>query len=611
MKLKNLMVMVLLALCVGGLYFNILPNQATNWDDPALFNRTSLHAINAENLKDVLALRSLSTYQPVRDLSYMLDFHFWGARAVLGMHLHNMALYFLMVVSLWFFLRELFGAFEVEERQAWLWALFTTLIFTFHPVHVESVTWLYARKEPLLGIFTFLSLYAFLKARAGAWWLYGLSALSFVLAVLAKPTALMLPLVMLLIGLCLRLKKRESIKLSALYFFVPVAAVASLMIYWLVTMMWAAGGIKPWHGGNPWTNLLAASRIAVGYVQLVCCTRGYAADYVVKLYADPFLWQAWGFVAVNILLVGSAFYALAERRYLATVFVGWFYIFLLPVVHILPINQLLADRYALLPSLSWCALLGWGLAWLWTYAGARFSAGFLKLIAGIVLFFLLLTYGLMTLTQNMVWLNSQTLWENTLKVAPTSGSANVNLSVIYIDQGRLKEAEALCITAIKRLPYDYLAISNLALAQLLQGQYDNALNNYTQALKLKPDLIKARLGRERAAWLKGDWALAYELETELIEKYGSGSAEQAPVVWHHHGVAAVRLGREAEGLKALKRADELAAANPQVWIDLGETYTSLGLKAEAAAVYKKTLPLLGKGPFKQGIEQRVRDLKAQ
>lgn len=228
-----------------------------------------------------------------------------------------------------------------------------------------------------------------------------------------------------------------------------------------------------------------------------------------------------------------------------------------------------------------------------------------------MLFFLLLIYGLMTLTQNMVWLNSQTLWENTLKVAPTSGSANVNLSVIYIDQGRLKEAENLCITAIKRLPYDYLAISNLALAQLMQGQYDNALNNYEQALKLKPDLIKARLGRERAAWLKGDWALAYELETELIEDYGAGGAEQAPVVWQHRGLAAIRLGREAEGLKALRRADELAAANPQVWIDLGETYTSLGLKAEAVAVYSKTLPLLGKGPFRQGIEQRIRDLKAQ
>ncbi|OPZ58420.1 MAG: Tetratricopeptide repeat protein [Deltaproteobacteria bacterium ADurb.Bin510] len=346
-------------------------------------------------------------------------------------------------------------------------------------------------------------------------------------------------------------------------------------------------------------------------MQLIAATRFYAADYVVRLYADPFLWQAWAFLAVNVALVGSGVYALAERRYLVTVFVGWFYIFLLPVVHILPINQLLADRYALLPSLSWCALLGWGLAWLWTYAGTRFSAGFTKLVAGIGLFFVLLIYGLMTLTQNMVWLNSQLLWENTLKVTPTSSSANVNLSVIYIEQGRLKEAEELCITAIKRLPYDYLAISNLALAQLLQGQYDNALNNYTQALKLKPDLIKARLGRERAAWLKRDWQQAYAFQQELIDSYGAGGAEQAPVVWHHRGLAAVKLGRQAEGLKALRRADELAAANPQVWVDLGETYTSLGLKAEAAAVYRKTLPLLVESPFKQGIRQRIAALGVQ
>jgi len=610
-KIKNLLVMLLLAVCVGGLYYNILPNQPTNWDDPALFNRASLHAINAENLKDVLSMHSLSSYQPLRDLSYMLDFHFWGERVVTGMHLHNMALYFLMVVSLWLFLLELFRAFAVEERQAWLWALFTTLIFTFHPVHVESVTWLYARKEPLLGIFTFLSLLAFLKARRGSWWLYVLSALAYALAVLSQPTALMLPFVMALIGLCLRLRQHDSFSLRALYFFVPVVILAGLMIYWLVSMMWAAGGIKPWHGGNPWNNLLAASRIAVGYIQLIAFTRTYAADYVVKLYADPFLWQAWVFLAVNTALIGSGVYALAERRYLMAVFVGWFVIFLLPVVHILPINQLLTDRYALLPSVSWCALLGWLLAWLWTYAGKRFSAGFTKLIAGILLFFVLLIYGLLTITQNMVWLNSQFLWENTLKVAPTSSSANVNLAVIYIEQGRYKEAEDLCITAFKRLSYDYLAISNLALAQLMQGQYDNALNNYEQALKLKPDLIKARLGRERAAWLKGDWALAYRLERELIDAYGAGGADQAPVVWNHRGVAALKLGREAEALAALRQADRLADANPQVWIDLGETYTSLGMKPEAAAVYGKTLTRLNPGPFKQGIEKRIAKLKAQ
>jgi len=610
-KIKNLLVMLLLAACVGGLYYNILPNQPTNWDDPALFNRASLHAINADNLKDVLSMHSLSSYQPLRDLSYMLDFHFWGERVVTGMHLHNMALYFLMVVCLWLFLLELFRAFEVEERQAWLWALFTTLIFTFHPVHVESVTWLYARKEPLLGIFTFLSLLAFLKARRGSWWLYVLSAIACALAVLSQPTALMLPFVMALIGLCLRLRQRESFSLRALYFFVPVVILAGLMIYWLISMMWSAGGIKPWHGGNPWNNLLAASRIAVGYIQLIAFTRSYAADYVVKLYADPFLWQAWVFLAVNTALIGSGIYALAERRYLMAVFVGWFVIFLLPVVHILPINQLLADRYALLPSVSWCVLLGWLLAWLWTYAGTRFSAGFTKLIAGILLFFLLLIYGLLTITQNMVWLNSQFLWENTLKVAPTSSSANVNLAVIYIEQGRYKEAEDLCITAFKRLPYDYLAISNLALAQLLQGQYDNALNNYEQALKLKPDLIKARLGRERAAWLKGDYGLAYRLERELIEAYGAAGADQAPVVWHHRGVSALKLGREAEALAALRQADRLAEANPQVWIDLGETYTSLGMKPEAAAAYGKTLARLNPGTFKQGIEKRIAALKVQ
>ena len=68
-------------------------------------------------------------------------------------------------------------------------------------------------------------------------------------------------------------------------------------------------------------------------------------------------------------------------------------------------------------------------------------------------------------------------------------------------------------------------------------------------------------------------------------------------------------GRHA--LAALRQADRLAEANPQVWIDLGETYTSLGMKPEAAAAYGKTLARLNPGTFKQGLEKRIAALKAQ
>ena len=48
-------------------------------------------------------------------------------------------------------------------------AIFGALLFAAHPVHVEAVTWLAARKEVLQGFFFFLGFYLYLKAREGDW----------------------------------------------------------------------------------------------------------------------------------------------------------------------------------------------------------------------------------------------------------------------------------------------------------------------------------------------------------------------------------------------------------------------------------------------------------
>ncbi|MDT8274305.1 MAG: hypothetical protein RRA35_14025, partial [Desulfomonilia bacterium] len=78
---------VLLSVLVFGVYFNILDNEPTNWDDPALFTRSAIHTVTIENLKTVLSVSRSSTYQPIRDLSYMIDFALFKDNVVFGMHM--------------------------------------------------------------------------------------------------------------------------------------------------------------------------------------------------------------------------------------------------------------------------------------------------------------------------------------------------------------------------------------------------------------------------------------------------------------------------------------------------------------------------------------------
>ncbi|HQP31170.1 MAG TPA: hypothetical protein PLB81_07565, partial [Deltaproteobacteria bacterium] len=165
--MHRIAVLAMLGFLVFGIYYNTLGNPPTNWDDPALFSNQNLHSLSLENLARVFSFHDGATFQPIRDISYMIDFTLWKNDPVLGIHLHTILLYYFMIIALWLFLLELFKAFDVAEDRAFLWGTIATVIYAVHPVHVESVAWLYARKEPLLGIFTFASLWTFLKGRDG------------------------------------------------------------------------------------------------------------------------------------------------------------------------------------------------------------------------------------------------------------------------------------------------------------------------------------------------------------------------------------------------------------------------------------------------------------
>jgi tetratricopeptide (TPR) repeat protein len=582
MQYKRIIFLIITGILIFGIYFNILDNAPTNWDDPALFENPFLHSLSMDNLKHVLALQPGSTYQPIRDLSYMLDFSLWKHNPVLGLHLHSILLYYFMIICAWMFLLELFKAFSIDDLRAFQWSCITAIIYAVHPVHVECVAWIYARKEPLLGIFTFLSLWSFIKARSGHYLHYLSSGIFLILAILSKPTALVIPAVMIVTDFALQAAKSDPIFWKKrLFIFVPMLILVIPMMARLVHMMSSIGGIKPYHGGSVWTNALAVSQILISYLSLIGATVYYAADYPIKLYTAWGMWQAWAFAVLNLLLIISAAEAYLRGRQIGqiyAIFVAWFYIFLLPVSHIFPISQTLADRYALIPSLSWCVGLGFVIIWLWhkPLHFWRFSEDFPKLISIALFSVIVLAYAYMTIRQNDVWQNSQILWEHTVARYPNSSPANVNLSVIYISQGRFQAAQDLCINAIKELPYDYYAISNLALAQMLMGQYDNAIHNYQQALKLKPDLFKARLGLANAYWEKKDMANTYNTYSEIVRSFGAIiETSYGPTVFLRLGYAAWKLGKQEEAQAYLEKASAHAGRFPPALKELVEIYTSM------------------------------------
>jgi len=632
MSKKYFIIIILLGVSISGLYGNILFNKPVNWDDPALINNPKNYELNSVNLKRIFTITSAGTFQPVRDFSYMIDHAFMPRSVVDAIHIHSIILYIFMSIAAWLFLLALFRVFSVEDNKAFFWASVAALIYAVHPVHVESVAWLYARKEPLLGLFAFMSLWAFVKARATVYhptftkgvnepkgrlpgWTYLLLSFVFlILAILSKPTAFVLPAFMAVIDVCLQLHNpRQDYWKKRVIFLLAAFAIVISMSIWLITMMAKTGGIKFYHGGTFFTNLLAVSQIFIEYVLLYASTVYFSADYPIKLFTSISDRHAWVYITLNIGLICFAVFSLIKKWFIPVIFIAMHYIFILPVSHIFPINNILQDRYALLPSLSWCVLAGWMITALWfkRLKGSRFSENFTQLIAAAIMIVIVASYSYMTFMQTFVWRNSAVLWEHVLKKYPNSSSANVNMSALLIDTGQYDTAIQLCFAAVIEKPYDYLAISNMALAQMGLHQYKDALHNFRVALDLKPDLANAKIGMATCYLKMSEYEKAYEILNPLVSRGEFIKAGFSDLLYTRSAYVSWKTGRKSQAETLMKAVKFERTANIEVLGEIATTVTSMGNTPLAISAYKKLLSELKSPELETDIKAKIKALEEQ
>ena len=132
-----------------------------------------------------------ANWHPLAWLSHMLDVTFFGLDSgrhhlvALGWHLANTALLF-------FLLRRWGGG-------LWRSAL-VTILFAWHPLRVESVAWVAERKDLLCAFFWLVTLifYTSYSARPD-WRRYLLTFIGAALALMAKPMAVTMPFLLLLL----------------------------------------------------------------------------------------------------------------------------------------------------------------------------------------------------------------------------------------------------------------------------------------------------------------------------------------------------------------------------------------------------------------------------
>jgi Flp pilus assembly protein TadD len=442
-------------------------------------------------------------WHPLTWLSHQLDVQFFGLAAGRH-HLTSLLLHAANALLLCLVLAAATGA-------RWRSALVAAL-FAVHPLHVESVAWIAERKDVLCALLSLLALGAWLRfARRPSPGRYALAALCLALALAAKPMAVTLPFVLLLLdfwplgrwvpgaparpgGRTLAAVLAEKAPLLAL-----AAASAALTV-----VAQSRSGYIVAAATYPFAVRLANAAWSVAAYLRDTLWPGTLAVFYPHPGAAlaPASWI--GAAALLAAATAGALRGWRRRPWLAAGWL-WFLGMLVPVIGLVQVgDQGRADRYTYLPLVGVFVAAAWSLP----ERATRTRRG--RAIAAAAAVAIVGALAAAARVQLGFWRDDLSLFSRAVAVTTDNWQAHAALGSILARDGRLPEAIAQHRRALAIRPDYAEGYNNLGVAYAAAGDLDAAVASYRRALLLRPDYPEAccNLGVDLAA--RGETAPAIE-----------------------------------------------------------------------------------------------------
>ncbi len=553
-----------------ALYWQALGhNFLIYWDDNGYVTRNlTILRVTWENIKTAFTSFYLGNYAPVQIISYMFDYVIWGMRPA-GFIFTNILIHTANGILFYYLL----------TRLSWqrLPACAAALIFLIHPVQVESVVWVAQRKNVLSMLFFLLSFIWYISyrdesgKRRGLW--YVSSMIAFILALLAKPVSIILPLVFIAYDFCMAPQRdRKSLK-NLLSDKIPFFAVAFVFV--LLTIysqsMTMGGGRTSYLNGTPFNTLFTMLPVFIRYLKLIFWPADLSAVYAPAIKTGIDIEVALSALLLS-LVVGLGIFLYHRRRDLLFWLV-LFFLGLLPVSQIVPIVTLMNDRYLYFPMLGAAAFIV-SITFLAINKVGK-EKSLVRAAAGAA-FLLLLGHDLMVTHERIpVWKDENALWEDAVRKVPDSPKARFSYAHILEYQGKLDEAVKQYEVG---LSLSSEAFERYSLARLYEksGQLDKAKEEYQRFLSQSPGFLDARNSLALIYFNEGMLDQAIE-QYKIALQYNPAWARG----YNNLAVMYAKSGNKDNTLKNINKAVSLDPGNAEFHYNLGNILFENGLKEKA------------------------------
>jgi len=444
-------------------------NFIVNWDDDGyILNNPTIQHFDKGSIHEIFTSFHMGNYHPLTTLTYALEYKFFKLDP-LPYHWLNLTFHLFNVLLVFLFIKRL------SNKN--LASVITAVLFAVHPMHVESVAWISELKDVLYTFFFLLSLLFYMHfSQKKKPTLYIISLLLFVLSLLSKSAAVVLPVVLFLIDYFQSHKQNLKSVLLKVPFFILA------LIFGVIALKSQDAQTQHLTPTYSVINSFFVASYALGF---------YIFKFFIPLQLSAFYPHP--VMTTNVLpliyylspLIIAGFIYLAYRVVKDKKLIVFGFLFLIVtialVLQFFPVGgAVVAERYTYVPYI--------GLAFMLTvYAEKIFlSQKNKQYLVSVVFSVIIIAFSILSFNRNTVWANGLTLFDDVIEKQPDAFYAYHSRGIVYYYLGNYNASLKDYNKAIELNKSYGLTYYNKGLTLMMLKQYEEANQSFSRTIELIP-----------------------------------------------------------------------------------------------------------------------------
>lgn len=475
--------------------------------------------------------------RPLLMLSYWVDYQM-GASDPHLYHTTNVLLHFVLSIVVMLIAARLLEWVEVAGRMRTALAIFAGALFLLHPLQTESVAYVASRSEVLSVLFYFAAFAVFIYSNRDSMTLKRAIAIValFGAAAATKEHTLTLPALIVLTDLFWH---RGGLRKNGfLYGLLALASAAGGVVVWKIL---TAANTAGFHMADlsPASYFFTQCRVIWIYIRMFFLPFGQNVDPDIPI-STGVMDHGAIFGLMALLGLAAAAWIYRKRWPLASFGVFVFLLLIAPTASVIPIRDVLAERRVYLPFLGLIFIA------LELLRRLPFSQAVGTCAAAI------LACTVLSYQRSEVWSSPLALWQDSAAKSPAKMRPRFQLAFAQFQSGDCAAAAANFEVASHLDAPDYRLLVDWANALDCINKEDDAARAFNAAIAQNPTLAEAHVG--------------------LSMVYG-------------------KQKKFDEALQELSLAQEIDGNIPQIYLNRGAVYESLGNRASAMKEYQRAVTL--------------------